>query len=232
MLKVLTAIVARNGTIGQSWAWCPSCCDEEGIQIRNDPFRICQQCDGDLTVTAHSRPWTGKYLDYTHHSLAMTKGHTIIVGATTSAMHQMPRSVIGKRLVVVTKNTVRAAAYFSGDVGYARSLRAAIWLAEERREDESGAAYAYRMIEGKIFFAGGAQLFAEGLSLADELELTLIDRDWTGDVKFPGWTTEGPHGQRGHLDKIAHESLPRWECISHHRSEVDKDLVFTSWRRK
>ncbi|RPI05514.1 MAG: dihydrofolate reductase [Ignavibacteriae bacterium] len=47
--------------------------------------------------------------------------------------------------------------------------------------------FALQALSGKkeVFVIGGARLFAEALKIADELRLTLIDRDVDGDAYFP-----------------------------------------------
>ncbi|NCN26290.1 dihydrofolate reductase [bacterium] len=44
----------------------------------------------------------------------------------------------------------------------------------------------YRKAE-KAFIIGGAQILKEALPLADELNITWIDKDFDGDVFFPKW---------------------------------------------
>jgi dihydrofolate reductase len=38
----------------------------------------------------------------------------------------------------------------------------------------------------QVCVIGGGQIYAEALPLADELQLTLIDRDFSGSTRFPG----------------------------------------------
>jgi hypothetical protein len=235
MRKILSAIVARNGTIGRSAQPCTLCCDSAGTYIgvvaeNRTTDGKCRRCGDRYYIPANDKPWAGQYLEHDVRESTMTMHHSIIVGARTARATVGLMGVQNRELVMLTKETVRAQAYYTiPGHGYARSLRGAIHLIESQRENESGSAYAYRMTDGRIFFLGGARLFAEGLSLADELELTLIDRDWYGDVKFPGWikTTRGMW-----LQDISDASLPGWACIDADRSRVDNDLVFTSWRRK
>jgi dihydrofolate reductase len=41
--------------------------------------------------------------------------------------------------------------------------------------------------DGRVYVIGGAQLYAEAIARADELVLTEVDADFTGDVHFPAW---------------------------------------------
>ena len=70
----------------------------------------------------------------------------------------------------------------------------------------------------KVFVIGGATLYAAALPLADELVLTEIDRDFTGDVSFPAW-------KREQFREIQRES--------HHAGEPnDFDYAFVTYQRK
>ncbi len=42
----------------------------------------------------------------------------------------------------------------------------------------------------KVFIIGGAQIFAEGFELATTITLTLLERDFEGDVIFPDFSTD------------------------------------------
>lgn len=93
----------------------------------------------------------------------LTMGHTLIMGRKT--FESIGRPLPGRSTVVVT----RQAGYAPPGVRVAHSVREALDLAEG---DE-------------VFIAGGAELFAETLPLADRLHLTLIEKDFEGDTLFP-----------------------------------------------
>jgi len=70
----------------------------------------------------------------------------------------------------------------------------------------------------KVFVIGGATLYAAALPLANELVLTEIDRDFTGEVSFPAWP-------RDEFREVHRES--------HHAGEPnDFDYAFVTYQRK
>jgi dihydrofolate reductase len=52
---------------------------------------------------------------------------------------------------------------------------------------DPGAALALLAGESRVSVIGGAQVYAAVLPLVDEIELTEIDADLEGDVRFPDW---------------------------------------------
>jgi dihydrofolate reductase len=102
---------------------------------------------------------------------ALTTGHHIIMGRKT--YESLNRLLPGRTTVIVS----RTAQYSVAGALVAASLQQAITLCGDDEE---------------IFLIGGAELFREGLQLADRLYLTEIDASFDGDVFFPeldfaGW---------------------------------------------
>jgi dihydrofolate reductase len=93
----------------------------------------------------------------------LTLGHTLIMGRKT--FESIGRPLPGRSTVVVTRQTD----YAPPGVQVAHSVQEALSLAEVE----------------EVFIAGGAELFAETLPLADRLHLTLIEKDFEGDTFFP-----------------------------------------------
>ena len=99
------------------------------------------------------------------HFRAVTMGHAVIMGRRT---HESIGRPLDGRLNIVLS---REPAYRPGPgCRQAGSLREALLLCAEFAQ---------------VFLIGGAQLFREGLALADTLILTRIDADIDGDVFFP-----------------------------------------------
>jgi len=70
------------------------------------------------------------------------------------------------------------------------------WAKQFRGAERAGSlADALRLLDGapQVFVIGGAELFAETLSLADELLLTEIDAEVEGDTFFPSWDRAAFH---------------------------------------
>ena len=42
----------------------------------------------------------------------------------------------------------------------------------------------------KVFIIGGAEVFAQGFKVATTITLTLLERDFDGDVTFPDFSTD------------------------------------------
>jgi dihydrofolate reductase len=103
---------------------------------------------------------------------ALTMGSPVIMGRRTwDSLPARFRPLPGRTNIVVTRN----AQWQAEGALRARSLDEALALAAG-----SGAA--------KAFVIGGAQLYAEALPRADELQLTEIDAAFDGaDAFFPSW---------------------------------------------
>ena len=93
-----------------------------------------------------------------------TSGHAVIMGRKTFES-------LGSKPLPKRKNIVitRADRDFEGTFT-AHSLEEAIAMAEGDEE---------------IFIIGGAQIYAEALSVADRMYITRVERDYEGDTSFP-----------------------------------------------
>ena len=93
-----------------------------------------------------------------------TSGHAVIMGRKTFES-------LGSKPLPKRKNIVitRADRDFEGAFT-AHSLAEAIAMAEGDEE---------------IFIIGGAQIYAEALSVADRMYITRVERDYEGDTSFP-----------------------------------------------
>lgn len=94
---------------------------------------------------------------------SLTMGHAVLMGRTTYAAlgHPLP----GRETVVITSRPFAGVRCFPSP----------------------GAALDVLQTHGRVFVAGGGRLYAALLSRADELYLTLIDRDVPGDTFFPAY---------------------------------------------
>ena len=103
----------------------------------------------------------------------LTMGHVLVMGRKTYESIGGP--LPGRTTVVVT----RTAGWDPGasDVVVSGSIPAAL---------EAAAA-----IDDDVFVVGGAQVYADALTLADRLELTFVDAEPEGDTRFPDvdWRT-------------------------------------------
>lgn len=95
---------------------------------------------------------------------ALTMGHHIIMGRKTH--ESLNRLLPGRTHVIVTRNTE----YSVEGALVAHSLSEAIALCGD---------------DSEVFIIGGAELYKDGLLLADKLHLTEIDASYEGDAFFP-----------------------------------------------
>ena len=95
---------------------------------------------------------------------AITMGHTLIMGRKT--FESIGRPLPGRKTIVVS----RQPGYLAAGCQVAHSLDAALHLCFD---------------ETKVFIAGGGQIYAQALPLAEEIVLTVLEREVDGDVFFP-----------------------------------------------
>jgi dihydrofolate reductase len=134
------------------------------------------------------------------HFRRVTLGCPVIMGRKTwDSLPERFRPLPGRTNIVVTRNAQWAAT----GAKVAHSVEQALVLAGDAP---------------KVCVIGGAGLYATALPLADELVLTEIDRDFTGDVSFPAW-------KREQFREVQKES--------HHAGEPnDFDYAFVTYQRQ
>ncbi|HKY32266.1 MAG TPA: dihydrofolate reductase [Candidatus Polarisedimenticolia bacterium] len=135
----------------------------------------------------------------------LTMGHALIMGRRT--FESIGRALPGRRTIVVS----RRPGYAPEGVETAASLEEALRRAQAIEGDD-----------GEAFVAGGGEIFAAALPLADRMHLTLLDREYEGDAWFPAydpahWTPVGEesHPASGGLPAyrfVTLERLPR-RCL-------------------
>ncbi len=100
---------------------------------------------------------------------ALTTGRTLLMGRRT--FESIGRALPGRRTIVLSRDPT--------------------WSAEGV-ETAGSLAVALELAGGDVVVAGGGDLYAQTLGLADELKLTHVDADLDGDTTFPyldptGW---------------------------------------------
>ena len=124
------------------------------------------------------------------HFKALTTGHTVVMGRRT--FDSLPGGALpGRRNIVVTRNS----GLRLPGAETAPSLEAAIALARKPQTNAADSAAAdSAAADSEIFILGGAQIYSQALSVADRLELTLIDapaeREEQADTFFPAIDTD------------------------------------------
>jgi dihydrofolate reductase len=91
----------------------------------------------------------------------LTTGHTVLMGRKT--FESLGRPLPNRQNIVITSKCINGARTY-GSLDFA--------LQALKNEEE-------------VFVIGGGQLFAATLKMADEIHLTLIDKDVEGDTFFP-----------------------------------------------
>jgi dihydrofolate reductase len=98
----------------------------------------------------------------------ITMGHHIIAGRKT--YESIGKPLPGRETIVVTRNP----GYRAEGISVVHSLVEAIELARARGETEA-------------IIVGGAEIYREGLALADRIYLTRVDARVDADTYFPEW---------------------------------------------
>lgn len=147
-------------------------------------------------------PWPpGTYPEDMKHFRDATMDHAVVMGRKTwESLPEAHRPLKG-RLNVIVSPTYWAEDRFPRGAAVVKSLSGAMKLLENAGFD------------GDMYVIGGARLYADAMPLADELDLTLIDRDWRGDVCFPG-------GERA------------FHCVHREACSTNPELFFTRWERR
>lgn len=151
-------------------------------------------------VIGHDNKLLWRLPEDLQHFRRVTLGCPVIMGRKTwDSLPERFRPLPGRTNIVVTRNAQWAAT----GAKVAHSVERALVLAGDAP---------------KVFVIGGAGLYAAALPLADELVLTEIDHDFTGDVSFPAW-------KREQFREVQRES--------HHAGEPnDFDYAFVIYQRQ
>jgi len=112
------------------------------------------------------------------HFKSHTSGHFVIMGRKTwDSLPPKFRPLPGRTNIVVSRNP-SAIGLPEGTVGVT-SIDKAVRYAENSARPEQ-----------KIWFIGGAELYAAALPMCDELHLTLVDGHYEGDARLPTFEDE------------------------------------------
>ncbi|HVN82678.1 MAG TPA: type 3 dihydrofolate reductase [Terriglobia bacterium] len=108
-----------------------------------------------------SLPW--KLPADLRHFKELTMGHWVVLGRKT--FESIGRPLPGRRLIVVTHQVE----YSADGVEIAHSVDQALSVAEG----------------GEVFIAGGGQIYNQTIGRADRIYITLVEREFEGDTRFP-----------------------------------------------
>ena len=132
------------------------------------------------------------------HFRTTTMGCPVIMGRKTwDSLPAKFRPLPGRRNLVVTRQPHWADTEAASGADVVFSLDAA--LAAIAQADAP-----------RVFVMGGGELYAQALPHADVLELTEIDADLDGDVRFPDWPREA-------FDEVARTAHPGFAFVTYRR---------------
>lgn len=135
-----------------------------------------------------------------------TTGHCIILGRRN--YEAIGRPLPNRTNIVLT----RQSAYTAPGCTVVSSLDGAFQLARTQKETE-------------CFVVGGGEIYAQAMPMVQRMYLTILDKDFAGDVFFPTWKgdSENPLGP---------EWVLRWYEDYGATSQRDWAFRFTRWERQ
>ena len=123
------------------------------------------------------------------HFKELTTGHAVVMGRKTwDSLPEPFRPLPGRRNVVVTRDP----GWHAVGAERAASVEGALALLESQPE---------------IFVIGGGEIYAAAFPYADELLLTQIDADATGDTTFPDWDRRA-WDETSRDDRVSTDGVP------------------------
>lgn len=98
---------------------------------------------------------------------AQTKGYPVIMGKNTyiSLKHLPNNELPGRENIIITRNSIKGKLCF-------KNIKESLNYCQQQ---------GYK----KVFLIGGSGIYKEGLSYADEIHLTIINKVFKGDTFFP-----------------------------------------------
>jgi dihydrofolate reductase len=148
-------------------------------------------------------PW--RFPDDVAYFKELTTGHAVVMGRRTwDSLPDRFRPLPDRRNVVVTRN--------------------ALWRADgaERAGSVEEAVELLGDVD-RVFVIGGAEIYAEALPLADELFLTEIDDDVTGDTFFPDWDRNA-FVQASRDEHVSDDGVP-FAFVTYRRHSASRQLA-------
>jgi dihydrofolate reductase len=101
----------------------------------------------------------------------MTMGHPVIMGKLSYlSIEKKYRPLRGRKNIVLSRS-----GFTEDGVEVCKSLESGLECANKYNNKENG----------KVFIAGGQEVYKKGLEIADKIELTMIKKKYKGDRFFP-----------------------------------------------
>lgn len=132
------------------------------------------------------------------HFRTLTMGCPVIMGRKTwDSLPAKFRPLPGRRNLVVT----RQAEWADSEAARGAEVHASL---------EAALAAVAQTESARVYVMGGGEVYAQALPHADLLELTEIDADLDGDVRFPDW-------RRAEFDEMARTVHPGFSFVTYRR---------------
>lgn len=219
MKIALVGICDSRGVIGRTYKPCFRC-NRSGIVLRNEyETERCQDCDNG-TLTASDTPWSS-FPEHDAYVRDLIRDKTVIIG----------RNTFTSRIVDPVK---------SRDLRYSEVISVSntlphhgmnAWVCEDFKHAMDVARVTNK--NDTVYVLGGAQLFTEALPHADEVHLTVISRQYEGDLRFPeGVSFAADLVQVGHYVNHDVNGPGSWYFRQQEpRKTSTEDLTFRLWQR-
>ena len=151
-------------------------------------------------VIGHGNDLVWRLPEDHRHFRSLTIGAPVIMGRNTwDSLPERFRPLPGRRNIVLT----RQASWSAAGAEVVHGLDDALALAAELP---------------RAFVIGGAQVYAQALPRVDEMVLTEIERDFSGDTHFPDW----PRTQFDEVSRERHQAA----------APNDFSFAFVTYRRR
>lgn len=228
----IIAALTPSGVIGRTSKPCEGC-SGRGFQLHHVPYSLreqrsdCEHCTNTGRIPCNDLPWGRAYREDLERFKALTMGHAIAFGRRT--VESIGRALPGRTNIMVSPSQYRDVSAPPDPQGFkvVPTLERAI-------------GYAKYCGLARLLVGGGARLFSEALPIADTLELTLIGREYEGDVRFPEGFVRVPvmHAMPdGKPAEVAMYQPPaggasiEFDLVSREPCPTNADLIFSKWVR-
>jgi dihydrofolate reductase len=180
----------------------------------------CLMCNGTGRVPCNDIPWN--YPEDMAHFREATMGHAAVWGRRSwENLTEVPRDGDRRLNIVVSKTLCDHASDAAVGALLEPTLEAALSTCRRHWSPP-------HFGEKRIYVRGGAQLYEAALPFATHLDLTLIDHDYEGDVRFPRGRAFVSAGL-GHA--VAFRPPLDFDLVKS-RKGVHPHLTFTKWQRR
>ena len=128
----------------------------------------------------------------------ITMGCPLIMGRKT--FDSLPKKLDGRFTIVLSRQTKKSSYFYSINNINDGIIKAKDWLKINNAE------------ENRIFLFGGGEIYKLGLKYCNEIEMTLVEQNIKGNIKFPTLNKEERHTKILSIFSIT-DTLPAYRYI-------------------